>query len=368
MTYNARDASGALVPFQTTVIGGQNIGASIATDPTTGVGAAVANHTADNQNLGSGAYGMLVGAIIKVRNAAGLYFDVLRNTGSDLMSAKGVPAFGHSVAQEFLATTSSSVAATTVVAGPLGMTNTTGFVVGGTVNFEPGTANYEPAEITAVVANTSISVQFPAGGALFTHTASYTLQTFGLNQARQAPGGTGVTLVSSDGTKATYRYSVTGITPVATPTDVLVIQGSATKTGRIKYIKVGGKAGTGGQLTVQIIRRSTAGTLGSATLTAITAFQHDGNDAPATLTVSYVQTANYTTLGTAAGGHGGVKRMYLNVPATGPNTDAIWTFGDVVKAIELRGLNDFICLNFNGDTVPASGVVDFELVIEEDGS
>jgi hypothetical protein len=365
LALNITDASGTTQSLKTQVVSGQHVSSSSVTDPITGVQAVVDNHTADNQALDSGVYSMLVGAVVKVRNAAGLYFDVLRNAGADLISARGVPASAPSLAQEFRTTMTSSCAGATVTA-TLNTTNTTGFVVGATVNFEPDTVSYESAEVTAVVANTSISVRFPAGGALFTHTASYTLQTFRFNQARQAPGSLGVTLVSQDGTKATYRYSVTGITPVATPTDVLVIQGSATKTGRIKYIKIGGKAGTAGQLTAQIIRRSTAGTLGSATLVAITPFQHDINDAAATLTVSYVQTANYGSLGTAAGGHGGVKRMYLNVPATGPSTDAIWTFGDTVKALELRGLNDFLCINCNGDTLPASTILDWEICCEED--
>lgn len=168
--------------------------------------------------------------------------------------------------------------------------------------------------------------------------------------------------------KLTYRYSVTGITPIATPTDMLRICGSATKTVRVKRVVMGGKATTGGQLTAALIRRSTAGTLGSATLSAITAEQHDSGDAAPTGTASYIQTANYTTLGTTAG-QAGVARAYLNVVATGPTTPAVFDFSTRQdKAQTLRGITDCLVVNGNGDALPAGSALDFEVETEEDNS
>ena len=143
-----------------------------------------------------------------------------------------------------------------------------------------------------------------------------------------------------------------GITPVTTPTDVLVIQGSSTMTVRIKRIAVGGLATTAGDMPFQVIRRSTAGTKGSATLTAITAAQHDINDAAPTATVSYVQTANYTTIGTGAGALLS-NRVILNV-ATAAQTNVVEDFSrNADKPLILRGTSDFLVVNFAGATVPA---------------
>jgi len=168
--------------------------------------------------------------------------------------------------------------------------------------------------------------------------------------------------------KPTYRFSVTGITPIATPTDMLRICGSATKTVRVKRVVMGGKATTGGQLTAALIRRSTLGTLGSATLSAVTAEQHDANDAAVSGTVNYVQTANYTTLGTAAG-QAGVARAYLNVAATGPTTAGVFDFSNRAdKPQILRGVLDCLVVNGNGDALPAGAVLDFEVETEEDNS
>src|SRR6185312_10014748 len=64
--------------------------------------------------------------------------------------------------------------------------------------------------------------------------------------------------VQAEGVKPTYRYSVLGFSPVATPTDVLEIKGSATKTLRIRCIRVGGVATAAGNMPVQLVRRSTA--------------------------------------------------------------------------------------------------------------
>jgi hypothetical protein len=169
--------------------------------------------------------------------------------------------------------------------------------------------------------------------------------------------------------RTTYRYCLLGFAMVAAPTDAFVIQGSATKTGRIKRIKLSGVATAQGNMPGQLVRRSTAGTLGSAVLTPIVAGKHDFIDANPTLTVSSVGTANYTTLGASAG----VEAIgRLGMPAVGTGAtgqDLIWDFSTRQdKALILRGITDFLCINFNGAAIPAGGVVDLEIEIEEDNS
>jgi hypothetical protein len=364
LALSIRDGSLNPTTLATNFVGGAHIPETSATDPSTGLSAQVANHTAQNQSLGSTAYGLLVGAIGKLMNVIGTNFDVWRGCGFDLGSPQGVPAVGPLLGAPVLATTSSSVGSG-IASVTLAMTTTTGFVAGAPVNLEPGTASYESARIRSVIANTSITVDFPPGGALFAHAGSFQLQTFQLNQARQASGAVGVAAVNAEGTKPTFRYALTGITPVATPTDFLVIQGSATVTGRIKTIYIDGHATAAGKIPVQFMRRSTAGTLGSAVLNAITPMKHGPNDAAPALTVSYVSTANYTTLGTLVA-QGGVRRLFLNTDAAGANLPALWAFADQQdKPILVEGTSDFLCVNFNGAALPTGCTIDLEVETEE---
>lgn len=188
------------------------------------------------------------------------------------------------------------------------------------------------------------------------------------DRMRSAPGTTGVQAVSADGTKATYRYAVVDVVPVATPTDVLVMQGSATKTVRIKRIAMYGESTAAGAMGVQLVRRSSAGTLGSAALTAITAGKHDTGDGAATAVVSTVGTANYTTLGTSAGVLGAGMLTFGNSGAAAMNS-LVWDFSTRQdKALILRGTSDFLCINLNGDAVPTGGKLYFEIETEEDNS
>ena len=188
-------------------------------------------------------------------------------------------------------------------------------------------------------------------------------------QLKQAPGAPGVVAVSSDGSKATYRYAVQAFTPVATPTAFFQIAGSATKTVRVKRIKIGGVATSNGNMQVQMSRWSTAGTPGSAVLTGVTAVKHDTGDAAATATVSTVGTANYTTQGTGNATLLSADRIFLATTATGATQQLIYDFSTRQdKAFILRGTTDILSLSGNGSAVPAGGVLDIEVETEEDNS
>jgi hypothetical protein len=183
------------------------------------------------------------------------------------------------------------------------------------------------------------------------------------------PGAPGVQLASSDGLKATYRAAILAFTPVASPTDVLVIQGSTVKTVRIKRLVVQGAATASGNMPCQILRRSSAGTQGSAVLTALVAGKHDVNDPAPTATVSTIGTANYTTLGTSAGVLG-AGRIQLTAAGSGTVINPLdWEFSTRSdKARVLRGASDFLTVNLAGAAVPAGGTIDIEVEWEEDNS
>jgi hypothetical protein len=187
-----------------------------------------------------------------------------------------------------------------------------------------------------------------------------------------APGSTltqTALLVSSDGAKATYEYGVARFAQVATPTAFVVIKGSATKTVRIKKIRVAGVATAQGNMQIQFQRWSDAGTIGSAALTALTAVKHDTGSAAATCSVSTVGTANWTTAGTGSTIPFLCDTIFFGVVATGvvtPNEFNFATRQD--QALILRGTSDWIILSGNGSAIPSGGVIDISIELEEDNS
>ncbi len=164
--------------------------------------------------------------------------------------------------------------------------------------------------------------------------------------------------------KYTYRYAALANTPAATPTDFITIQGAAGRTVKIKSIRLGGIATTAGLLTAQIVRRSAANTTG--TFSAVAAVKHDVND-PSPLATVNLYTVNPGGLGTLVGPLA-VNRVWLPL-TTSQNAMTLFDFSTRMdKALVLRGISDFICINFNGAAVPAGGVLDFEIETEEDAS
>lgn len=173
---------------------------------------------------------------------------------------------------------------------------------------------------------------------------------------------------SSEHRKSTFRYAG-NFTPVATPTDALMIQGSATKTLRVKRIALGGLATTAGSMPTTLIRRSTQFTTqGTAVFNAIaTPGRHDTNDVAATGVVATIGTANLTAVGATAGNEG-QGRIWLPLVTAQPSP-LVWEFATRQdKALILRGTSDFLFINFNGAALPAGGTVDYEIEIEEDAS
>lgn len=175
----------------------------------------------------------------------------------------------------------------------------------------------------------------------------------------------GNALVSSDSRKPAYNFSVSAFAAVATPTAVLVIQGSATRTVRIRSVTIAGAATAAGNMPVVLTKRSTGGTLGSAVLTGVTGAQMDSQDVAPTAVVSTVGTANYTTLGTTAGV---VASGRLNMAALGTGSAAptVFGFGLGSKALVLRGTSQYLTVDFSGAAIPSGGVMDFTVQLEED--
>jgi len=145
----------------------------------------------------------------------------------------------------------------------------------------------------------------------------------------------------------TFDASAT-VTLAATPTDVALISGSATKTVFVKKIILSGVQTTGAPVEVLIIKRSTADTTG--TPVAMTAVPRDSANAAATATPISTYTANPGGLGTAVGT---VRREYIMFPtaASGVPGTKEFVFGDGDQMVTLNGVAQQLCVNLNGVTV-----------------
>jgi hypothetical protein len=158
--------------------------------------------------------------------------------------------------------------------------------------------------------------------------------------------------------KATYRYESVANVPAATPTDVLVLQGSATKTLKVKRVVLSGESTAAAQMTVSLIRRSAADTAGTST--SPTPAKADNSDAAPTGVIK-LYTANPTGLGAAVATIVS-RRLGLNPTGGLPAAPVEMSFGvRNDEPIVLRGAADFLAINLGGAAVPAGGKIDIAI-------
>lgn len=164
----------------------------------------------------------------------------------------------------------------------------------------------------------------------------------------------------SGGGKQSYMASST-FTPVATPTDIVTIIGSATKTVRVWSFKITTTATAAGSHQFALIKRSAANTTG--TFVAGTAVPLDSANAAATSVVGHY-TANPGGLGTAVGTIITARVVSpVPVPASFASiiTDAgfdllsIWSNSGApgFQPVTLRGIAQVLALNYAGAALVA---------------
>jgi hypothetical protein len=186
--------------------------------------------------------------------------------------------------------------------------------------------------------------------------------TFAWRKATVTNGGA-VSVTPSDGYKATYCASITGLVTATNATDIFTITGSATKVVRVVRTRITGTQSTQGWQDVLLIKRSSANSAGTSTTQ--TAVPNDSADAAASAVVR-AYTAN-PTLGAVVGT---MKSQQLFVPIQAPGgagaagaVDYLeWTFGSgPYKALVLRGVAETAALSLNTTTLTGS---DFNIEIE----
>ena len=165
-----------------------------------------------------------------------------------------------------------------------------------------------------------------------------------------------------------YSFAVNDYSPLATPTDALIIQGADNVLSQVLRITAMAEGATvAGSMAANLIRRSTKFTTqGSAVFTPLLGGTFDTRqDAQAQTIVQTVGTANITSLGASAG-FLGTKVFSMPVGGSG---SVEWEYRWIDEyAPRLTNSSDFIMLNFNGDALPAGTIkMYFEVLIEESG-
>jgi hypothetical protein len=155
----------------------------------------------------------------------------------------------------------------------------------------------------------------------------------------------------------TYRALDEAFTPVANPTDILTLQGSATKTVIITACVIGLAATAATKNTLHFLRRSTANTDGATSNQG--ANRLDSTDPPATA-VAALYTMNPTGLGTFAANLAKVTAFGAAIASEAPVLCGPYSqFPTSVspssyqRLITLNGANEFFCVNYGGLALPA---------------
>lgn len=170
-----------------------------------------------------------------------------------------------------------------------------------------------------------------------------------------------IKIVQDSPVKTTYGSSILNLATAATATDVVTLSGSATKTVKIIEIGISGSATTAVALGIQLIKRSTTNTTGTSTTPAIVPF--DSANAPGTA-VFRAYTANPGALGTAVGT---LKVHKLLIDSTTVTSNFIlYQHGSTPgQPIVLRGVGEFLAINFNSTTITGSSMCIYMVWTEE---
>ncbi len=160
----------------------------------------------------------------------------------------------------------------------------------------------------------------------------------------------------SDGYKATYAASWAAFAPVATPTNILSITGSATKTIRIIRIGISGTQTTGGIINIQLNKLSSA--LTGGTPVAPTAIVPFDSTSPAATATPRTYTANTTGGGAVVGL---IKNVKLTVSAVATSGAAqgeyIFNFANnFSQDIVIRGTSEVVSLTLLGVTLTGGSI------------
>lgn len=160
-------------------------------------------------------------------------------------------------------------------------------------------------------------------------------------------------------------------TPAATPTDLVTLFGSASKTIRVMSFEIFTNNTAAGSQTFFLVKRNAVNTGGTPVAATIVPF--DSTDAATATAVHY--TANPAALGTAVGTVRTIRvASPVLVPATfagvreiaGQDLLAFAFNSNLSKPIVLRGIAQGLCLNFNGVALVGGQIHAYNLLWTEE--
>lgn len=185
--------------------------------------------------------------------------------------------------------------------------------------------------------------------------------------AQQLDGNYKVVAAPQDGQKATYVYAISATAPYATPTDWIVVKGSATKTVKILRIEISGAATAATEVIFTLKKHTVANTAGTSTTP--TPMKHDSNDVAASATVLLYSAA--PTIDSSATIWKTVRMTLAVAPAaTSVNPDRyIYNYGaEGYEPLTLRGVTEEFAINFASAAVPSGGVYDVAITFSEEAA
>lgn len=150
--------------------------------------------------------------------------------------------------------------------------------------------------------------------------------------------------------KPTYSAGRSGIVAAASPTDICVLQGSSSKTLKIRRVMFGGLSTGVVAEPVLLVKRTTANVGGTSTLADVTAYDTASAASAATLRV---YTAN-SVLGTPVAEFADPLIVFGTIAA--PVAPTYLVYGDLGQPIVLRGTSQYLAVNLGG-FAPSSGTI-----------
>jgi hypothetical protein len=152
-------------------------------------------------------------------------------------------------------------------------------------------------------------------------------------------------------TSPTYTATRADVTPAATPTDIILLMGSATKTIMVTKFEITPTATANGTLDFYIYKRTTANTGGTFATDGIA--KNDSLNADSTATIK-LYSANPSSLGTGQLIRGRRMSLASKTPNGIPVQEWVEEFGNNnQQPMVLRGVGESLCINMNGQTMPS---------------
>lgn len=161
--------------------------------------------------------------------------------------------------------------------------------------------------------------------------------------------------------KATYAATISGNAAYATPTDLFVLPGSATKLVKVVRCYLSSAATAAGVYTTHFVKRTAANTGGTSAAMTITKMD-SGDGAVTAAPVSYSVVP--TSVGT--GSDILAVRLFQNT-LTGLPERFVLDFGNYIgEPLALRGVAQALAINFNAVALPAGSVFDVTFIWTEE--